>query len=277
MHAHPPRLIGIVNVTPDSFSDGGRFLDPRRAIDHGAELLAEGAQILDIGGESTRPGAAPVGVEEELRRVLPVVAALASEGATVSIDTVKAEVAAAALEAGATIVNDVTALGDPEMAPLCAETGAEVILMHMQGTPRTMQLQPRYGDVVEDVKAFLAERVELAVGAGVERGRIFLDPGIGFGKTQEHNLELLRRLGELRELGRPIVLGTSRKAFIGSLTGREVEARLGGSIASGVLGISAGADLLRVHDVAATHEALRVADAIAGRRPWRQPQGVAQR
>jgi dihydropteroate synthase len=163
------------------------------------------------------------------------------------------------------------------MAPLCAETGAEVILMHMQGTPRTMQLQPRYGDVVEDVKAFLAERVELAVAAGVERGRIFLDPGIGFGKTQEHNLELLRRLGELRELGRPIVLGTSRKAFIGSLTGREVEARLGGSIASGVLGISAGADLLRVHDVAATHEALRVADAIAGRRPWRQPQGVAQR
>ena len=274
MDAQLPRLIGIVNVTPDSFSDGGRFLEPQRAIEHGRRLRAEGAQILDIGGESTRPGAEPVGVKQELERVLPVIEGLASVRATISIDTVKPAVAAAALEAGATIINDVTALSDPEMAALCAERGAEVILMHMRGTPQTMQLDPRYDDVVDDVKAFLSERIELALDAGIERRRIMVDPGIGFGKTLEHNLELLRRLGELRELGSPLVLGTSRKSFLEALTGRDVDARLGGSIASNVLGMAAGADLLRVHDVAATREAVLVATAILGRRPWRAPQEV---
>ncbi|HEX5374786.1 MAG TPA: dihydropteroate synthase, partial [Solirubrobacterales bacterium] len=259
-----PKLMGIVNVTPDSFSDGGRYLDAGAAIAHGEELVRDGADVLDVGGESTRPGAEPVDAGEELRRVLPVVEGLAS-GATVSIDTSKAAVAAAAIDVGASIVNDVTALqGDPEMASLCAERGVGVVLMHMPGSPRTMQDDPRYEDVVDDVKAFLAERLEFAVSQGVDEERIWLDPGIGFGKTLEHNLELLRRLGELRGLGRPLVIGTSRKSFIGGIDGSGVEDRLGGTIASSVLAAAEGADVLRVHDVAEMGQAVRVAEAVLG-------------
>jgi dihydropteroate synthase len=258
--------MGIVNVTPDSFSDGGEFLDPGSAVEHGHRLAAEGADILDIGGESTRPGAPPVGVERELERVVPVFAALAGEGGAgvpLSIDTSKRAVAEAALDAGAAIVNDVTALrGDPELAALCAGRGCELVLMHMLGDPRTMQDDPRYGDVVDDVRSFLAERIELAVAEGVEEERIWVDPGIGFGKSVEHNLELLRRLGELRDLGRPILVGSSRKSFIGKLTGAPVDQRLGGTIASGVIARANGAEALRVHDVAPMRDALRVAEAI---------------
>jgi dihydropteroate synthase len=254
--------MGVVNVTPDSFSDGGQYLDPAAAIRHGEELGRDGAEILDVGGESTRPGANPVDEAEELRRVVPVVEGLAT-GATVSIDTSKAAVAAAAIDAGAAIVNDVTALqGDAAMGGLCAERGVEVVLMHMPGNPRTMQDDPRYDDVVEDVGAFLASRVEFAVGAGIAEERIWLDPGIGFGKTLEHNLELLRRLAELRELGRPLVVGASRKSFIGKIDGSAVGDRIGGSLASAMLAAAEGADVLRVHDVGETAQALRVAGAI---------------
>jgi dihydropteroate synthase len=258
------KLMGVVNVTPDSFSDGGLYLDSEAAVAHGKELLRDGASILDVGGESTRPGAVEVDEAEELRRTRPVIAALASE-ATVSIDTSKPAVAEAALDAGASIVNDVTALRrDPQMATLCADRGAGVVLMHMPGNPRTMQDDPRYDDVVGDVKAFLAERMEFAVGEGIAEQLIWLDPGIGFGKTVEHNLELLRRLAELRELGRPLVIGASRKSFIGKIDGSEVDERLGGSIASSVLAAAEGADVLRVHDVAETAQAMRVAEAILG-------------
>jgi dihydropteroate synthase len=256
--------MGIVNVTPDSFSDGGLYLDPEAAIAHGRALMDEGADILDVGGESTRPGAAEVPAAEEIERVAPVIGVLAAAGARVSVDTSKAQVAAAAIDAGAGIVNDVTALGDPEMAALCADRDVGLVLMHMQGTPRTMQENPTYDDVVDDVRAFLADRVERAVAAGVDEERIWVDPGIGFGKTVEHNLELLRRLGELSELGRPILLGTSRKSFLGKITGAEVGERLGGSVASALLGVQAGANALRVHDVAATRMALAVLKAVEG-------------
>lgn len=255
------KLMGVVNVTPDSFSDGGRYLDAGAAVAHGEKLRRDGAEILDVGGESTRPGAVEVDEAEELRRVKPVVEALAGE-ATVSIDTSKLTVAEAALDAGASIVNDVTALRrDPEMAALCADRGAGVVLMHMPGNPRTMQDDPHYDDVVDDVKAFLAARVEFAVGEGMAEERIWLDPGIGFGKTVEHNLELLRRLAELRDLGRPLVIGTSRKSFIGKIDGSAVDERLGGSIASSVLAVAEGADVLRVHDVREVAQALRVTEA----------------
>jgi dihydropteroate synthase len=260
-----PRLMGIVNVTPDSFSDGGRFLAPERGIAHGRELAAEGADMLDIGGESTRPGARAVGAEEEIARVAPVVDGLRDVDAAISIDTSKSAVAVAALDAGAEIVNDVTALrGDPALAGVCADRGCLVVLMHMQGTPRTMQENPTYDDVVDDVKAFLLERIAFAVGEGIAEERIWIDPGIGFGKTVDHNLELLRRLGELRELGRPVVVGTSRKRFIGALTGREVDGRLGGTIASNVLALRSGADVLRVHDVVEMRQAALVAESILG-------------
>jgi dihydropteroate synthase len=260
-----PKLMGVVNVTPDSFSDGGLYLDPEAAIARGVELAAAGAAILDVGGESTRPGAEEVPQEEELRRVEPVVAGLAGGEAAISIDTSKSAVAAAALGAGAEIVNDVTAFrGDPEMAALCADRGATVVLMHMLGSPRTMQDEPRYDDVVEDVKAFLAARVEAAIAAGVEEERIWLDPGIGFGKTAEHNLGLLRRLSELRELGRPLVVGASRKSFIGKVDGSDAGERLGGTIASSVLAAAEGAEVLRVHDVAEVGQAMAVAGAILG-------------
>jgi dihydropteroate synthase len=259
------RLMGVVNVTPDSFSDGGLYLEPEAAIAHGSELADEGADILDVGGESTRPGAAEVSGEEELRRTEPVVADLAALGHTVSIDTSKLAVAEAALGAGAAIVNDVTALrADPEIAALCADRGATLALMHMQGDPRTMQESPAYEDVVDDVKAFLAERIEFAIAAGVAEERIWIDPGIGFGKTLDHNLELLRRLGELRALGRPILVGTSRKSFIGKVDGSGPDERIGGTIASSVLAVAGGADVLRVHDVAEAAQATRVAAAILG-------------
>jgi dihydropteroate synthase len=257
------RLMGIVNVTPDSFSDGGLFLAPERAIAHARQLVADGAELLDIGGESTRPGARAVSAEEELARVAPVMAGLDGVDAAISIDTSKAAVAETALDAGAEIVNDVTALRtEPALAGLCADRGCVVVLMHMQGTPRTMQENPTYDDVVDDVMAFLAERIEFATGEGIAEDRIWVDPGIGFGKTVRHNLELLSRLGELRQLGRPIVVGTSRKRFIGSITDREVDDRLGGTIASSVLALRAGADVLRVHDVAEVHQAARVAETI---------------
>src|SRR5437763_359434 len=234
--------MGIVNVTPDSFSDGGLFLDPARAIEHGKRLIEEGAAIVDVGGESTRPGAEPVPEAEELRRVMPVVEALAGAGAEISIDTTKAEVARRALEAGATIVNDVSALRfDPGLAALTAEAGATCVLMHMLGEPKTMQADPRYDDVVDDVKAFLAQRVEAAIDAGIDERRLHVDPGIGFGKTLEHNLELLRRLDEIVALGLPVVLGTSRKSFLGRLTGREdPHERVAATVATSVLGLERG-------------------------------------
>ncbi len=256
--------MGVVNVTPDSFSDGGRFIDPEAAIAHGRKLVRDGADLLDIGGESTRPGAEEVSEEEELSRVEPVVAGLAGT-ATVSIDTSKLAVAKAALDAGASIVNDVTAMRrDPEIGGLCAERGAGMVLMHMRGNPRTMQENPSYEDVVAEVKAFLAERLEAAIVAGVAEERIWLDPGIGFGKTLDHNLELLRRLGELRELGRPLVVSTSRKGFLGKIDGSKVGNRLGGTVASSVLAVAEGADVVRIHDVAEAAQAMKVTDAIVG-------------
>jgi dihydropteroate synthase len=268
--------MGIVNVTPDSFSDGGRFLDADAATAHALELIGEGAEIVDIGGESTRPGAEPVGADEELRRVYPVIEAIAAvtdrsapaARPQISIDTSKASVARAALEVGATLVNDVTALrGDPQMASVVAESGAECCLMHMLGEPRTMQLEPRYDDVVDDVKAFLLARLEFAVGEGIAEDRVLLDPGIGFGKTVAHNLELLRRLGELVELGRPVVIGTSRKSFLGRLAGApESSQRLAGTLATSVLALERGARVFRVHDVAPSREALTVAAATLGER-----------
>ncbi len=257
-----PIVMGIVNVTPDSFSDGGAWLDPDAAIAHGRALVGEGAEILDIGGESTRPGAEPVTEAEELRRVVPVLEGLAGAGARLSIDTSKAAVAAAALDAGATIVNDVTALrGDPAMAALAAERGCDVCLMHMLGKPRTMQRDPRYGDVVAEVRAFLAERVAFARDAGIDEARIWLDPGIGFGKTAAHNLELLARLGEIVALGHPVVIGTSRKSFLGAITGRPASERVAGTLATNVLALAAGARIFRVHDVAPARDGLLVAAA----------------
>lgn len=258
--------MGVVNVTPDSFSDGGRYLDPQAAVAHGLRLEAEGAAILDIGGESTRPGATPVPAGEERRRVIPVIEGLRAAGAKarISIDTSKAVVAAAALEAGATLVNDVTALrGDPELAEVLRGAGEEVelCLMHMQGEPRTMQRNPTYGDVVGDVKAFLAQRLDAAVAAGIDGRRILVDPGIGFGKTPEHNLELLRRLAELLDLGAPLLIGTSRKSFLGRITGRDVADRLPATIATNVIALMHGARIFRVHDVRAVHDALKLAAA----------------
>ena len=264
--------MGVVNVTPDSFSDGGLFLDARAAIEHGRERAAQGATRLDVGGASTRPGADPVPVEEELRRVLPVVEALVGV-ARVSIDTSKAPVAAAALDAGADYVNDVTAFrGDPDLAGLVAERGVDCCLMHMLGTPRTMQDDPRYDDVVADVKAFLEARMAFAVGEGVREERIMLDPGIGFGKTVEHNLELIRRLDEIVALGRPVVFGVSRKSFLGKLTGRELGERAVATAAANVLALERGASVFRVHDVPETFDALTVAAAtLAGRWPVTSP------
>jgi dihydropteroate synthase len=263
-------LMGIVNVTPDSFSDGGRFLDPRRAVAHAEALAAEGATILDVGGESTRPGAEPVPAAEELRRVIPVIERLRETGAPVriSIDTSKAVVARAALDAGAEIVNDVTALrGDPEMAGLVAAHTGPVCLMHMLGEPRTMQTDPRYDDVVSEVAAFLQERLAVAVAAGIDESRIWLDPGIGFGKTVSHNLELLDRVGELVALGRPVVIGTSRKSFLGRITGREFAGLGAATVATNVLAYERGARIFRVHEVAATRDALLTAAATV-RRSW---------
>jgi dihydropteroate synthase len=262
-----PRLMGIVNVTPDSFSDGGRWLDPGAAVAHGLQLEAEGADILDIGGESTRPGAEPIGVDEELRRVIPVIAALARQvRAPISIDTRNAQVMRQAGDAGARIINDVAALGhDPNALRVAAETGLPVVLMHTQGDPRTMQLDPRYDDVVLDVYDWLEARIAVCEAAGVGRERIVVDPGIGFGKTLEHNLALLASLSIYHGLGCPILLGASRKSFIGRLSGgAAADQRMPGSVTAALLGAVQGVQILRVHDVAATRQALAVWEAAMG-------------
>src|SRR5215210_4289027 len=258
--------MGVVNVTPDSFSDGGLYLDADAAVAHGEQLAGEGADILDVGGESTRPGSEGVPAEEELRRVVPVVERLAPR-CRISIDSTKAGVARAALDAGASIVNDVSAFRfDPELAGVVADTGVDCCLMHMLGEPRTMQQDPRYDDVVGEVKAFLEERLAYAVGEGVPEERVWLDPGIGFGKTAEHNLELLRRLDEIVAIGRPVVVGTSRKSFLGKLTGGRLEGeRMPGTIATNVIALERGASVFRVHDVAQNADALAVAAATVSR------------
>src|SRR5215212_9992110 len=267
----PYTIMGIVNVTPDSFSDGGAFEDPVAAVLHARRLASEGARILDVGGESTRPGADPVPVEEELRRVVGVIGGIAGlrMPVQISIDTVKLAVAEAAVDAGATYINDVTAFRhDPDLAGLVADRGLDCCLMHMLGEPRTMQTEPRYDDVVSDVKAFLEARMRAAIAAGVPEGRIQLDPGIGFGKTIDHNLELLRRMDEIVALGRPVVVGTSRKSFIGRITGRDVTERVHGTVATCVLALERGGRVFRVHDVAAAADALAVTTAtLAGRWP----------
>jgi len=256
-----PSVMGVVNVTPDSFSDGGVHLDPDIAAAAARRMLEEGAAIVDVGGESTRPGSAGVSAEEELSRVFPVLDRLGGE-VPVSIDTSKAAVASAALEAGAVMVNDVTALrGDPELAGVVADSGAYLCLMHMQGSPRTMQEEPQYGDVAAEVAAFLEERLAFAVAAGISEERICLDPGIGFGKTVEHNLELVRRLDVLLALGRPVVVGFSRKSTLRKLTGSDD--LLGASVAAAVAAYERGATVLRVHDVKPTVDALTVVGAIA--------------
>jgi dihydropteroate synthase len=256
--------MGVVNVTPDSFSDGGRFLDPDAAADHAARLVEEGADLLDLGGESTRPGAPAVPVDEECARVVPVVERLRARGVTtpISIDTSKAVVARAALRAGADMVNDVQGLRDPELARVAAETGAPVVLMHMRGTPADMQARAVYGDVVAEVRTELAEAVERAVRAGVPWEHLILDPGIGFAKTAEQNLLLLRSLGAFRSLGRPLLLGVSRKSFIGKLTGAPPDARVPGTLAAVTACVLSGFEFLRVHDVAAARQATQVAAAI---------------
>jgi len=258
-----PSVMGVVNVTPDSFSDGGRFVEASAAIEHGRRLAAEGAVLVDVGGESTRPGAAPVSADDELARVVPVLEGL--EGVATSIDTSKAAVARRALELGAELVNDVTALrGDAELAEVVAEGGAFVCLMHMQGEPRTMQAAPEYDDVVSDVLAFLETRVAFAVDQGIPEERICVDPGIGFGKTPDHNLELLRRLDELTALGRPLVVGISRKSTLAKITGLESSdpALVPASVAAAVAAFGRGAWMIRAHDVAETVAGLAVAAAV---------------
>lgn len=262
-----PLLMGIVNVTPDSFFDGGRFCDPQRAVAHALRLVEEGADLLDIGAESTRPGALPVDEQEERRRLVPVVAAVAKAvSVPISVDTSKAEVAKAAIDAGAIMVNDVTALrGDSAMVGVVAQAGVALVLMHMQGTPDIMQHAPRYDDVVGEVAQFLAERVRYAVDHGVARDRIVVDPGIGFGKTLVHNLDLLANLRVIAELGYPLLVGPSRKGFIGQLTDQSVEARGWGTAGVVALAVEQGANILRVHDVGPMKDVAKVAVAIARR------------
>jgi len=256
-------IMGVVNVTPDSFSDGGRFFAPDAAIAHARQLLAEGADLLDLGAESTRPGAAPVTAAEQIRRLAPVIEALAANpGACLAVDTANAEVAGHALELGAQVVNDVTALADPGMAAVVARSGAGLVLMHMTGTPATMQQDPHYEDVTQEVREHLAARLEAARAAGVPDGRVVLDPGIGFGKTVRHNLELLARIEELKPLGRPLLIGVSRKSFLGKTLDLPVDQRLEGGLAAGAVAVFLGARIVRTHDVAATVRAARVADAL---------------
>jgi len=256
--------MGILNVTPDSFSDGGRFDDPRKAIDHGLRLVDEGADFLDIGGESSRPGSEAVSADEELARVIPVVEALAGKVLVpISVDTTKAFVAGKAVEAGATIVNDITALrGDPDMAGVVRDTGCSVVLMHMLGTPKTMQTNPRYDEVVEDVLAFLTERVGFAVGEGIPKERIVVDPGIGFGKTLDHNLSLIRHIDRFHATGCAVMIGASRKSMIGVLTGAPVDDRVWGTAGVTAWAASQGVDIHRVHDVRAMRDVCAVVDAI---------------
>jgi dihydropteroate synthase len=265
-----PVLFGILNVTPDSFSDGGEFFGAGPAVTHAEGLLDEGAHVIDVGGESTRPGSDPVGPDEEIGRVVPVIRGIlkARPGSRISVDTYRASTAEAALDAGAAVINDVTALGgDPRMAGVVAERGCPVVLMHMLGEPKTMQENPRYDDVVREVRAYLAGRAEEAISAGIEPGNVILDPGIGFGKTLEHNLELLGRLDVLVDLGFPVLVGTSRKGFLGKITGsQDPKARVFGTVATSVMAYERGATFFRVHDVRANREALEVASAIRGAR-----------
>lgn len=263
-----PLLLGIVNVTPDSFSDGGLYLDPNAAVAHAVQLVEEGADILDIGAESTRPGAVPVEATEELRRLIPVVRAIAKAVAVpISVDTSKASVAKAAIDEGAVIVNDVTGLrGDPAMVDLIAQTGAGIVLMHMQGSPQTMQQAPEYQDVVEDVAVFLSERARYAIERGVAQSQIILDPGIGFGKVLVQNLDVLGQLPRFIQLGYPLLIGPSRKSFIGQLTGQPVEDRAWGTAAAVAIAVEQGAHILRVHDVGAMRDVVKVAVAITRRK-----------
>jgi dihydropteroate synthase len=258
-------VMGVVNVTPDSFSDGGKWLDPAAAIRHGESLVAAGADILDVGGESTRPGSMPVSMEEQRHRVLPVIEGLRSKlDVPISVDTTSAVVAEHALAAGASLVNDISAFRfDPMMLALLARTGAPGVAMHTANAPLSMQDSPTYDDVVREVYAHLLERLVACEAAGVARAQIVVDPGIGFGKTLAHNLALLRHLPELVELGQPVLVGTSRKRFLGELTGREVEDRDRATIASCAVAISLGAHIIRVHDVAGGHDVARIVDAIA--------------
>ena len=262
-------IMGIINVTPDSFSDGGAYPEKEKAIERGLEMIEEGADVIDVGGESTRPGARPVSEDEEMGRILPVVRGLRKSAAVLlSVDTMKATVAEAALEAGADIINDVSAFRfDPRMAGVISRQGAAVVLMHMKGTPETMQSDPRYADLFDEIGWFLKDRIEEARSAGIGRGRIIVDPGIGFGKSPEDNLALIDNLGFLEELGCPILVGASRKSFIGKALGLPVTERLEGSIAAGVLSIARGAHILRVHDVRAMKRAADMADAILFGKP----------
>jgi dihydropteroate synthase len=258
-----PVVMGVLNVTPDSFSDGGRFADPDAAIRQAERMAAEGAAIIDVGGESTRPGAAPVSVQDEIGRVVPVIRAIVERfGVPVSIDTSKPEVMQAAVAAGATMVNDVYALRRDGAVAVAASLDAAVCLMHMQGEPRTMQVNPRYADVAGEVAAFLSGRVDACVAAGIERARILLDPGFGFGKTDRHNIELLAGLERVRALGLPLLVGLSRKRTLGNLTGKPVEGRLAAGIAAAVLAVERGAHIVRTHDVGATLDALKVVAAV---------------
>jgi dihydropteroate synthase len=257
-----PAVMGVLNVTPDSFSDGGRFVELRAAVDHGRKMVDEGAAIIDVGGESTRPGAGAVETQEELRRVVPVIEHLARLPVIVSVDTSKPAVMRAAAAAGATLINDVRALTGEGALEAAADTGCGVCLMHMQGEPRTMQLQPRYGDVVGEIKAFLEARVQACADAGIPRERIAIDPGFGFGKTAAHNLELLRRLAELTSGSQPVLVGLSRKSLVGTILGRNAGDRLHGSLALAALAVLQGACVLRAHDVEATVDAVKVAHAV---------------
>jgi len=261
------RVMGVINVTPDSFSDGGKFLRVERAIEHGRELVAAGADMLDVGGESTRPGAEAVPPEKQADRVVPAIRELAQAvGVPISVDTMSALVAEKALDAGAQVVNDVSALrGDPRMGDLVAERGVPVVLMHMLGTPRTMQENPTYEHLMADICRFLRERIDFCLGKGIPEEQVIVDPGIGFGKTVEHNLEIVRRLAEFRSLGRPILLGSSRKSFIGKVLDVPADQRLLGTAVSHVFGCVAGAAIVRAHDVAEAVQVVRMADAITGR------------
>jgi dihydropteroate synthase len=258
-------VMGILNVTPDSFSDGGRFLGERAAVDHGVNMAESGADIVDVGGESTRPGSDPVGAGVEIERVVPVIERLARHlpGVPISIDTRKAEVAAAALEAGATIVNDVSGGSDPAMFELASQHGAGIVLMHMRGDPKTMQADPTYDDVVAEVHEYLRERVEAAEFAGVEPDRIVVDPGIGFGKDLDHNLALIRRIDAFLDLGRPVLVGPSRKRFLGTLLDLPEDERVEGTAAAVAWMVSRGAHVVRVHDVQEIVRVVRVVDAIS--------------
>ncbi len=261
--SNAPLVMGILNVTPDSFSDGGDFLDPGTAVDHALEMAGHGADIIDIGGESTRPGSLSVSADEEMARVIPVVRAVAAKVSTpISIDTSKPEVARAALDEGAAIINDITALSDDRMRRLAAERACPVVLMHMKGSPRTMQKSPFYRDIMGEITLFLRRRIEEAVSAGVEREQLIVDPGIGFGKTVKHNLDILRRLKVLASLGRPILVGASRKSFLGTLTGALAPDRTAATAAANALAVAAGAHAVRVHDVAQARQSVAVASAI---------------